>query len=116
MKVNQMFPRKYATGEDLQGRAVSLSIQTVRAEKMRPGPGQPETEKWVLYFTNAQKGVILSRTLAKQIAEITGEDDTDNWEGRQVVLYPVAMQVAGRQVTAIRARAPQAAVNGNGNP
>jgi hypothetical protein len=100
-----MYPRRYATGEDLQGKAVTLTVSRVVAEKMHPQPNTPAVERWVLYFKETQKGVILGRTLAYQIAEAMGADDTDQWIGRRVTLYPQPMTVAGKSVTAIRARA-----------
>lgn len=109
MKVKEMFPRKYATGQDLNGKAATLTIARLSAEKMRPGPGAPEESKWVLYFENAKKGVILNRTLANQIAEALGSDDTDEWPGLPITLYPEAMNVAGKARIAIRARAPEPA-------
>jgi hypothetical protein len=104
MKIPEMFPRKYASGDDLNGKAVTLTIAKLQQEEMRPGGAAP-VKKWVLYFEGAQKGVILTRTLAVQIAEALGDDDTDGWPGKRVILYPVPMTVAGRRVTAIRARA-----------
>jgi len=104
MKLSQMFPRRFATGEDLQGRPVTLTITKVAQEKMRPQPNAPEGERWVIYFKEAQKGVILSRTLAYQIGEAVGDEETDHWIGKRVTLYPQPMTVAGKRVTAIRAR------------
>lgn len=110
MNLDQMFPRRYASGEDLQGRAVMVTIEIVQAETMRPGQGRPEETKYVLYTVEGKKGIILSRELAKQIAQITGESDTDNWPGKKITVYPQPMTVGGRPVVAIRARS---AVNGN---
>lgn len=104
MKVAEMFPRRYATGDDLKGKPVTLTIAKVQPEEMRPGGAAPVT-KWVVYFKEAQRGVILSRTLAMQIAEALGDDDTDHWPGKRITLYPQPLTVAGRRVTAIRARA-----------
>lgn len=118
MKVDTMFPHKYATGQDLNGRAVTLEISHVKAEKMRANPGSPEESKFVIYFEGAQKGVVLSRTLAKQIAEALGEQDTDNWHGKRVVIYPENLTVAGVARVAIRARAvtnEQTQPEGQGN-
>lgn len=109
MKVAEMFPRRYANGEDLKGKPVTLTIAKVHPEEMRPGGGTPIT-KWVIYFEGARRGVVLSRTLATQIAEALGDDDTDHWPGKRVTLYPQLLTVAGRRVTVIRARA----ANGNG--
>lgn len=105
MKLSQMFPKRYATGEDLQGKAVTLTIAKVNSEKMHPQPNAPEVERWVAYFKEARKGVILSRTLAYQIAEILGSEDTEEWISKSITLFPQPMNVAGRPVVAIRARA-----------
>lgn len=110
MKLNDMFPTRFATGADLQGREVSLIIETVRPEKMRPGPGQPEATKFVVYFVNAKKGVVLNKTLAEQIAQAVGSDDTDNWSNKAITLYPENIHVAGVARVAIRAKA----ANGRG--
>jgi hypothetical protein len=105
MKLTEMFPKRFATGEDLQGKAVTLTVQGVNSEKMHPQRNAPEVDRWVLYFKETKKGVILSRTLAYQIAGILGSDDTEQWIGKRIMLYPQPMNVAGKQVVAIRARA-----------
>lgn len=107
MKLTDMFPRKYASGDDLAGKPITLTITNVRTEKMRPQPAAPEQTKYVVYFENAGKGVILSRTLAYQIANIAGSEDTADWTGKRITLHPVPMTVAGKKRVAIRARAPK---------
>ncbi len=104
MKLTQMFPKRYATGSDFQGKALTLTVARVASEKMHPQANAPETEKWVLYFNETKKGVILNRTLAFQIAEILGSDETEEWVGKSITLFPQPMNVAGRSVIAIRAR------------
>jgi len=109
MKLSDMYPRRYATGEDLQGKAITLTIEKISREKMHPQPNSPEVEKWVAYFKEARKGVVLNRTVAYQIAEFLGSEETDDWTGKRITLYPQPMTVAGRKVTAIRARAAKSA-------
>jgi hypothetical protein len=104
MKISKMFPKRYATGEDLQGKTITLTIAKIAIEKMHPQPNAPEAEKWVIYFMETKKGIILSRTLANQIAEVLGSDETDEWLGKRIMIYPQPMTVAGRKVTAIRTR------------
>lgn len=106
MKYSDLFPRKYATGEDLQGKPVTLTISHLRIEKMTPTAGAAPVEKWVIFFREAQKGIVLSKILASQIAQATGADDTDHWPGKRVTLYPENVTVAGQARTAIRARRP----------
>ena len=116
MKLDQMFPRRYATGEDLQGKAITLTIARIQREKMHPQANAPEVEKWVMYFNEAKKGIVLNRTLAFQIAEFLGTDETDDWTGKRIIIYPQPMTVAGRKVTAIRARAAKSAAAGESIP
>lgn len=104
MKVRDMYPSRYATGEDLAGNPATLTIAGVTTESMRPGPGQPEKEKFVIYFKEAKKGVVLSRTLARQIARALGVDDSDGWTGKKITIYPEPMTVAGEPRIAIRAK------------
>lgn len=103
MKVGEMFPSKYATGEELRG-PVTVTIKGIEAERMyKPGTG--EITGYVLYTQEGKKGVVLSRPLARQISQALGSDDTDNWPGKKITLYPQPMTVAGVARVAIRARA-----------
>lgn len=109
MKVSEMFPSKYVTGEGLQGKAYTVTIARVTAERMRPNPASPEVQKFVLYTVEGKKGIVLSHTLADQITRITGSEDTDEWAGKKITIYPEPVTVAGVDRIAIRARA----VNGS---
>lgn len=114
MKVGKLFPRKYARGADLNGRPLTVEIERVQIVMMRPNPNAQTEQKGVIYFKNAQKGVILSsRKLAEQIEEIAGTDEMNDWPGTRVTLYPEPMNVAGQARIAIRARAPD---NGSNTP
>ena len=73
---------------------------------MRPVPSAPLVQKFVLHFQNTHKGVILSRTLAQQIAEATGSDDADLWIGKRITIFPQPMTVAGKKRVAIRVKPP----------
>lgn len=103
MKVGEMFPSRFLKGADL-GAPVTVTIAGVKAEQMYK-PGKGEITGWVLYCEKASKGIVLSRALAMSISEALGADDTDQWTGRQIVLYPQKMRVGGRDLVAIRARA-----------
>ena len=105
MKLNDLFPRKYATGEDLAGKSVTLTISHLRQEKMIPTPGAAPVEKWVVFFKEAQKGIVLSKTLAFQISKAVGSEDTDDWVGKKITIFPEEVMVAGKPRTAIRAKA-----------
>ena len=105
MKLDEMFPSRFVRGQDLQGRAVTVTIDRVLPERMRPNPQSPEMQKFVLYTVEGKKGIVLSKTLANQIAQVLESDESDNWIGKKVTLYPEPITVAGIQRIAIRARA-----------
>ncbi len=107
MKVSEIFPRRFVSGEDLQGKAFLVTIDFVQKEDVATGPGAKPEPKWILYLAGSKKGIILSRTLAEQIVEIVKTDETNEWPAKQIVIYPVPMTVAGKQRVAIRARAPK---------
>lgn len=112
MKISELYPRRYATGEDLKGKAFTLAVARVVLEEMHPQPGAPAERKPVIYFDGTSKGIILGPALARQIAGLLG-DDTNDWTGKKVTIYPQSMTVAGTPRTAIRARA---ATNGTSTP
>lgn len=104
MKINEMFPSRFVKGEDLQGSGVTVTIARIQTEKMRPNPQGPELKKFVLYTVEGKKGLVLSKTLVFQIAWVLESDESDDWIGKQVTLFPKPMTVAGVQRIAIRAR------------
>lgn len=113
MKVSEMYPKKFATGEDLAGKEATLIISSIELESMRPDPRAAEVQKYVLYFEKAQRGIILNRTIAEQIAQAVGSDESDDWIGKKITLFPLPMVVAGKNRVAIRVKPP---VNGPSDP
>lgn len=105
MKLNDMFPPKYVTGADLGGRSFVVTIARIQRESMRPNAQSPEVEKYVLYTVEGKRGIVLGKPLALQIAQALGSDDTDDWCGKKVVIYPQPVTVAGVLRLAVRARA-----------
>ena len=106
MKLSDMFPRKYASGADLNGHTPTLIISHIEKEPMSAQPGKTPELKFVIYFEKTTKGIVLSRTLAEQIAAVVKSDDTDQWVGKKVTLFAQPMKVAGKDRIAIRAKAP----------
>ena len=100
MKISELYPRRFARGSDLKGPA-TVTIKEISQEELHPA-GRP-VKKFVLWFTETPHGVILTRPLAIQLAEILG-DDTISWKDQKITLYPEPMNVAGRPCVAIRAR------------
>ena len=107
MRVKDMFPRRWMVGADLAGKDFTLQIDAVQQEQIQVQGGKKEP-RWVLYFKGAKKGLILNRTIAEQIAGVVGSEETQDWGGKVITIYPVEMKVAGEQRVGIRVRKPAA--------
>jgi hypothetical protein len=104
MRISNAFPSDYLKAADLQGRNVTVIISHV---EMKEIGGEP---KPILFFVGKEKGMVLNKTNASKIAEIFG-DETDGWQGGEVVLYEAMVDFQGKTVAAIRIRvAPRRAV------
>jgi hypothetical protein len=93
--------------EDLAGKAVKVTIEEIRTEEINGDHGKEK--KLVARFVGKDKGLVLNRTNADSIAEITDSEDTDDWQGAVIVLYPDKTKFGGKTVDCIRVRAAQGA-------
>jgi hypothetical protein len=101
MKISDAFPSNYLKAVDLQDRNIIVKMDRVEREEIG------DDEKPVLYFVGKEKGMVLNKTNANNIAVVYG-DDTDDWRDKEIVLFPAMVDFQGRTVQAIRVRAPQA--------
>ncbi len=70
--------------------------------------GAPEELKWCVQFDEHEKPMVLNSTNGQLIAQITKQDDTDNWLGHKIVLYDdPSVSFGGKLVGGIRVRAPR---------
>jgi hypothetical protein len=104
MKMSTAFPSKYLRAADLQDRPHTMVMHRVEMDSVADG----EDKKPVLYFTKAQKGLVLNKTNSKVIVGAYG-DDSDHWEGRPLVIFPTTVDFRGDMVEALRVRIPKAA-------
>ena len=111
MKISEAFPSKYIKAADLLGRRALVTIDSVGLENIGD-----ETDKLVVYFHNKDKGFVCNRTNANMIAEICGTEETEEWAGKQIVLYPTKVDFQGRRVDAIRVDYPQDRVKASPPP
>ena len=99
MKIATLFPSKYLRTPDLNGSAVVAEISHVEMEEIG-GERKP-----ILCFKDRQKGLVLNRTNAHAISEAYGED-SDDWIGKPVEVYPTTTQYLGNMVDCLRLRIP----------
>lgn len=103
-KVSDLFPSRFLTATDLNGKTYNLVVERVAIEKLRDKFTNNEEYKCVLYFTGAKKGLALNKTQALAMVEITGLEEFERWPGAQVQLSPGFAR--GKQTIVIRAQAP----------
>lgn len=105
--INDAFPSNYLKASDIKGREPVVAIDHVSMEEV----GRQKDRKAVLYFIGKEKGLILNKTNANKIIQLTGSPVTEEWQGFRVKLYATETEFGGETVECIRIKAapPQAA-------
>lgn len=101
MLISEAFPTKYLKAADLKDQQVRVQMASIEMEDVGDDEMKP-----VLYFVGKDKGLVVNKTNANNIAAAYG-DDTDDWMGQDLILYPTMVDFQGRSVAAIRVRAPK---------
>jgi hypothetical protein len=104
MKKDDVFPSKYVKAADLRGKSVVVEIDRAPLEKLKNTKGE-EQVKVVLYFVKQKKALPLNLTNFDAVAAICGED-TEDWPGNRIELFPTTTTMAGKTVDCIRIRSP----------
>lgn len=102
MNINSAFPSKYLKASDLGTAQPIVEINSVTIEEV----GQDREKRPVVYFTGKQKGLVLNKTNARSIAQITGYSETDQWPGAKVKLYATETEMQGERMECIRIKSP----------
>lgn len=76
----------YLEPTDLKDRAHLVQVQSARVESMFNPRSTKKDQKVVLRFINRRKAMILNKTQAAAMMEITGKDDFTKWAGVEIVL------------------------------
>ena len=102
MKVSEKFASNFLKAEDLQGRKSHVIIASIGEDEIG---GEKHL---VVYFRSKQKALILNKTNASYLAEAIS-DETDDWPGHEIILYPTKVNFQGKMVDAIRIEMPSQA-------
>ena len=95
MRISSAFPSPYLKAADLQGRRVPVKISRVEMQEFT------DEVKPVVYFEGKPKGLVLNKTNANTISAAYG-DETEDWEGKETVLYEAEVEYQGRRMPGIR--------------
>jgi hypothetical protein len=97
------FPGRYLQTSDLDGGAITATIDRVTMEEVAEG----EASKLVVHFKEAGvKAVVINLTRAEAISEIAGTEDTDGWPGTVIQLVKGSTRYQGKRVGCITVQPP----------
>ena len=112
MNIDSAFPSNYLKASDLGDKSPVVTIDRIEVEPI----GRDKEMKPVIYFQGKEKGLVLNKTNAKKIAELTGSKDTDDWAGCQIRIYATETEFGGETVECVRIKAAGAAVKATPKP
>ena len=98
----KFFDYRFISAEELDGKEVILTIAGVTTDEVYSQSARAKEKKAALKFKETDKMVILNATNARAITTILGTPQVENWTGKRICLYPVAIQAFGQNVEAIR--------------
>jgi hypothetical protein len=105
MNRDELFPSKYIKAADLGGKPLVVTIKATTVEALNNPNGGGQQDKLLLSFVNQPKRLVCNVTNFNSIADLHGEE-TDNWLGKRIELYPTKASVGGKSFDAVRVRAP----------
>ncbi len=104
--VTDMFPSKYLSAKEeaftINGRPNGKNYTVTISHILQEDMGEGE-QKWVVYFTETQKAMVLNRTVANTCEWLFG-GDTDAWVGKKVVLFAEMTSMMGKPCAGLRLR------------
>ncbi len=103
MKQSDVFPSRFLKAEDILDEELTLTISKVDLVELEDKKGETQ-QKPVIYFSDQKKGLIVNKTNWKIIAEVTGEEESDNWVGKKITLFTLDVDAFGDIVAAIRVK------------
>jgi hypothetical protein len=98
MELDDIYQSNSIKAQDLKGQEHTVVIATVIKKDFDNGP------KLILSFQGRKKTLVVNRTNAKRIA-FTHGTNTDNWLGKEIVLYPEVVDFKGEPTLAVRVKA-----------
>lgn len=103
--ISEMRSSKFLKKADVGEEGTLCTIEGVSQENIAKEGADPEM-KWVLHLTNFDKPMVLNSTNAQLIAKFLGSEQTDDWEGKKIILYDdPAVSYGGKVTGGIRVKA-----------
>lgn len=85
MNINDMKESRYVRKDDV-GDGVIVTITGLTEENLAM-ENQPPEMKWVVHFKENIKPLVMNSTNAQLCAKALGSPETDDWIGKQIILF-----------------------------
>ncbi len=106
-KTSEMRESKFLKQSDV-GNGVLATIKSCIRMNVNKEGAEADMMRWCLTFTNLDKPLVLNFVNQQSCEEICKSDDTDDWIGKEIVLYTDPNVVyGGKRTGGIRIRAPK---------
>ncbi len=106
MRLDDTFPSKYLKASEIDALEQPFHVVISHVVKEMIGMPGEQTEKPVIYFQGAKKGMVCNKTNFERIALMYG-DESDDWPGKEVGLITELASFNGKSMNAIRVAKPR---------
>lgn len=83
--INTMSESKYLKQSDVNGDVIVTVVKV--GQKNIAKEGDAVDLKWLIRFEEFQKPMVLNATNRKRLAKACRSDETDDWTGKEAILY-----------------------------
>lgn len=95
---------KFLKHQELEGKDWVVTISGVERQEIE-NRDKTKERKFVLFFKEHDKGMILNSTNIGTLTTLFGSDDSDQWVGKRVTLYEKDdVEMGGKLVSGLRIR------------
>ena len=96
---------KYLKRESVTAEGEVHKVIKCVEEEINSSDGGSET-KWILYLSDLKPLIMNATNIRRAVAAFGGDSETDNWHGRQIVVYDDdSVEFGGKVVGGVRLRA-----------
>ena len=81
-----MLPSNYLKQTDFDESGAIVTVSSV-SEKNVARENEAVEMKWLVHFAEFEKPMVLNSTNITALAKACGSDDTDDWAGKEVIVY-----------------------------
>ena len=85
-KISEMLPSSYLKQSDFDENGFIVTVKSVEHKNIARDD-EAEDLKWIIFFEEYEKGMVLNSTNIQALGKACNSDDTDDWMGKAVVVY-----------------------------